>query len=148
MGHLKSVCILLQHFHTFNCKTLLLEELTTTFMYFVFVAQLLQNRSFSIVKNILKYLQHSQFYTLNDVFEAVPCMYTPHTIPTKTNLPLIPWRSKTRVSPSLYGQSNTKQEIAIECFNTNSKRSPRPLFFRLETPETRIGLYWCINQRF
>ena len=42
----------------------------------------------------------------------------------------------------------TKQEIAIECFNTNSKRCPCSLFFHRETQETRIGLHWCINQRF
>jgi len=42
----------------------------------------------------------------------------------------------------------TKQEIAIECFNTNSKRCPCSLFFHRETQETRIGLRWCINQRF
>ena len=57
------------------------------------------------------------------------------------------WLSKRvqRVSLSLYGQYNT---MAFQCFNTNSKRCPSPLFFQLETPETRIGLHWCINQRF
>ena len=49
------------------------------------------------------------------------------------------------MSLSLYGQYNT---MAFQCFNTNSKRCPSPLFFQLETPETRIGLHWCINQRF
>ena len=42
----------------------------------------------------------------------------------------------------------TKQEIAIECFNTNSKRCPCSLFFHRETQETSSGLHWCINQRF
>ena len=42
----------------------------------------------------------------------------------------------------------TKQEIAIECFNTNSKRCPCSLFFQFETPETSSWLHWCINQWF
>ena len=39
-------------------------------------------------KIILKYLQNSQFCTLNVIFEAVRCMCTSHTIPTQTSSPL------------------------------------------------------------
>ena len=60
-------------------------------------------------------------------------------------LPIDSLNEYKRVSPSPYGQHNT---MAFQCFNTNSKRSPRPLFSQLETPETRIRLHWCINQRF
>ena len=94
---------------------------------------------------LLKYLQHSQCCTLDAVFEAVPWLYTPHTILTQTNFPL------TLKLPSLYGQNETKPEskkqqlnVSIQIVNVVS----RPLFFQLETQETRICLHWCTNQRF
>ena len=119
-------------FHTFNCKTL---RYVVYANYFDFVV---------VVKNLYS-LQNSQFCTLDVVFEAVRCMYTPPTVATPKKLHIDSLNKQERVSPSLYGHYNT---IVFQCFNTNSKRSLSPLFFHRETQQTRDRLHWCIDHWF
>jgi len=90
-------------------------------------------------------LQNSQFCTLNIVFEAGRCMYTPPTVATPKKLHIHSLNKQERVSPSLYGHYNT---IVFQCFNTNSKRSLSPLFFHRETQQTRDRLHWYIDHWF
>ena len=90
-------------------------------------------------------LQNNQFCTLDVVFEAVRCMYTPPTVATPKKLHIDSLNKQERVSPSLYGHYNT---IVFQCFNTNSKRSLSPLFFHRETQQTRDRMHWCIDHWF